>query len=74
MQNPTENPVPDVACCCEESGPVRPCRVDVAFEVLHWAKVVECVDRQLTDPERAVYNASLEVLRLYLTGEMDFEN
>lgn len=58
-----------------------PAQVEVAFDILRWANAVQvpvrsfsenAVGRELTAKENSVYEAALEVLRLYLTGEMDF--
>lgn len=55
-----------------------PMKVDVAFDVLRWASGIENhplhqqAGRELKAKENSVYEAGLEVLRLYLTGEMDF--
>ena len=55
-----------------------PAQVDVAFEVVRWGNGIEApqIDhveaRELISKERAVYESGLEVLRLYLTGEMTF--
>lgn len=59
------------------SGDVKvPLQVDVAFDVVRWANNIETGQggdgRELYGNERAVYEAALEVLRLYLTGEMTF--
>lgn len=55
-----------------------PAQVDVAFEVVRWGNAIEAPHsnaieaRNLNPKERSVYEAGLEVLRLYLTGEMTF--
>lgn len=61
-----------------------PARVSFALEVIHWANRIQegrgrsdtyeksPEGRQLTALETIVYSAALEVLRLYLSGEMDF--
>lgn len=61
-----------------------PAQVSVAFDILKWANSIETGQggRNFDDPrlegrelrltEKAVYEASLEILRLYLTGEMLF--
>lgn len=55
-----------------------PAQVDVAFDVVRWGNTIQnphtahTVGRDLTPKEKSVYEAALEVLRLYLTGEMTF--
>jgi len=70
-------PVPQETSCA-------PAQVETAFEVVRWANMLEIgsagyrgIDaipsRPLSPRERSVYEAALEVLRLYLTGEMSFQ-
>jgi hypothetical protein len=58
-----------------------PPRVSFALDVLHWANHIQERNyenlssengRKLTQLEQVVYDAALEVLRLYLSGEMNF--
>ena len=55
-----------------------PAQVDVAFEVVRWANMIQnphisnVEGRDLEPKEKSVYEAGLEVLRLYLSGEMTF--
>jgi hypothetical protein len=68
----------------EEPDNRVPARVDVAFDMLRWANAIETGQggksyeqdqtdgRKLNSTERAVYESALEVIRLYLTGEMTF--
>ncbi len=48
-----------------------PPKVDAAFDIIRWGSEID--QRELRPEERQVYNAALEVLRLYLSGEMSFE-
>ncbi len=70
----------------EEPEVKIPAQVEVAFDVVRWANSVEMggrtanyetarggEGRSLMPKERAVYEAALEVLRLYMTGEMTFD-
>lgn len=53
-----------------------PVKVDVAFDVLAWASSIENHKdngRKLSLKEKIVYESALEVLRLYLAGEMTFD-
>jgi len=61
-----------------------PAQVDVAFDILRWGNSIQTGradgryesssdGRELNNKENSVYEAALEVLRLYLTGEMSFE-
>ena len=50
-----------------------PAKIAAAFEVLEWGDNL-CLIEQLHPREKAIYNAALEVLRLYLSGEMEFSN
>jgi len=67
----------------DETADLRiPAQVDVAFDVVRWANSVEnggrCDSnsggRELSVKERSVYEAGLEILRLYMTGEMNFDH
>ncbi len=49
-----------------------PPKVDAAFDVVRWGSEID--QRELRPEERQVYNAALEVLRLYLSGEMSFKD
>lgn len=73
-------PVNDSSNCsipyCEDNANI-PAQVEVAFDAMRWANSIEsgvCGEgRKLSSKERAIYESSLEVLRLYLTGEMTFD-
>ncbi len=52
----------------EEKYPIQ---LDVAFDILKWAGALE---RDMNPKELLVYNSALEVLRLYLSGEMTFSD
>lgn len=45
-----------------------PLRVQAAFRVLELLH-----DKNLTSKERGLYDSALETLRLYVTGEMEFQ-
>lgn len=57
-----------------------PAQIEVAFDVVSWVVSIEtgwgpmgrAEPRELRSAEKAVYDAALEVLRLYLSGEMAF--
>ena len=62
----------------QEADSRIPVQVDVAFDVLRWAGSIQNHsgnpenDRVLNPKEKSIYEAALEVVRLYLTGEMTF--
>ena len=70
--------VPFLSPPTSEADTRVPAQVDVAFEVVRWANMIQSPHinnveaRDLNPKERSVYEAGLEVLRLYLTGEMTF--
>jgi len=72
----------------EPREPKIPARVNFALDIVHWANEIEKGNQQrsydggpssqeggrsLREDEKSVYGAALEVMRLYLTGEMSFE-
>ncbi len=69
-------------CEFEESSSIPP-KVEAAFKYLEWSRssgssFMDLCGGSSKEPkklslnERAVFDAALEVLRLYLSGEMDF--
>ncbi len=57
-----------------------PAQIEVAFDVVSWVASIEtgwgpmgrADPRELRSAEKAAYGAAVEVLRLYLSGEMTF--
>jgi hypothetical protein len=50
----------------------RPVRVQTAFDFASMMVAAGSTHENMSAPERAAYNASLEALRMYFTGEMDY--